>query len=199
MRKAIVVAALLAGASHGALADACADKFVRVLTGFQDMKPTRARIVSQMKGQPATENDFLSVSADHYMAKPTKPKGPWVLTYDGAMYQSSDAGQTWQKLRSFDKDKQKAASRKSVQAQAATVRNAVCGEAMLDGVKHETLEADTTNPAPATFEIHTKYWVDRGNGDFVTRADTTMKTSAYEIVTSQTWQRADGLTLPKPE
>lgn len=199
MRKTIVAAALLAGSSHLALADACADKFVRVLTGFQNMKPTRAHIVSQMKGQPATENDFLSVSADHYMAKPTKPKGPWVLTYDGAMYQSSDEGKTWKKLRSFDKDKQKAASRKSVKAQAATVRNAVCGEAMLNGVKHETLAADTTNPAPAKFEIHTKYWVDRGNGDFVTRADTTMKTSAYEIVTSQTWQRADGLTLPKPE
>ena len=199
MREVIVAAALLAGSSHLALADACADKFVRVLTGFQDMKPTQAHIVSQMKGQKATENDFLSVSADHYLAKPTKPKGPWILTYDGAMYQSSDQGKSWKKIRSFDKEKQKAASRKSVQAQAATVRNVVCGEEMLNGVKHETLEADTTNLKPAKFEIHTKYWVDRANGDFVTRADTTMKAANYEIVTSQTWQPAAGLTLPKPE
>jgi len=199
MRIAIVAAALLAGSSQLAFADACADKFVRVLTGFQTMKPTAAHIVSQMKGQPATENDFLSVSPDHYMAKPTKPKGPWVLTYDGAMYQSSDEGKTWQKIRSFDKEQQKAASLKSVKAQAETVRNAVCGEAMLNGVKHETLEADTANPAPAKFEIHTKYWVDRGNGGFVTRADTTMKAANFEIVTSQTWKRDDGLTLPKPK
>lgn len=199
MRKTIVAVVLLAGSGHAALADACADKFVQVMTHSQKMKPAQARIVTRMKGQPDSENEFLSVSVDHFMVKPIKPEGPWYLTHDGVRYQSSDEGKTWQKQQSFDKAQAIADGIKLAKAQAATVRNAVCGEEMLDGVKHETLEADTTNAAPVKFDIHTRYWVDRGHDNFVTRSDTTIKTGSYESLTIQTWKRADGLTLPKPE
>ena len=199
MRRAVVAALLLAGFIQPGLADPCADKFVAVLTHSQKMKPAQAHIVTRMKGQPDGENEFLSVSADHFMVKPTKPKGPWYLTYDGVRYQSSDEGKTWQKQQSFDKAQAKADGIKLLTSQAATVRNAVCSEEMLDGVKHETLAADTTNLAPMKFEIHTKYWVDRAHDNFVTRSDTTMKTDSYEILTIQTWKPADGLTLPTPK
>lgn len=192
---ALAATPLAAGAAR---ADACADRFVAVLTGFDKPRPVESRLVNQMKGQQPTENDFLSASPDHYLVRMTKPKGPWYLTHDGAMYQSDDDGKSWKKLRSFDKDKQKATNRENVQRQAATVRNAACGEATLDGVKHETLEADTTNTTPTAFEIHTKYWVNRADGNFVTRSETRMVTQAYEVFTVQTSKPAEGLKLPVP-
>jgi hypothetical protein len=132
------------------------------------------------------------------MVKMTNPKGDWILTYDGTMYQSSDEGKTWKTIRSFDKNETRASGIKSVKEQAGTVRNAKCGEEALDGVKHEMLEADTTNLA-AEFDVHTKYWVNRGDDDFVTRADMTMKTDSYEVFTRQVWKPAPGLTLPVPK
>lgn len=199
MRKTIVMALLLLVPAGPGLADDCADKFAQVLVNSQNMKPTQARTLSGVKGGAQNESEFLSVSRDHYMTKPTKPKGPWVLAFDGGRYQSSDEGKSWKKFQSFDKAAEKAGALKTVKAQAASVRNAVCGKEELDGVMHETLEADTTNPAPNAFEIHTKYWVNRDAGDFVTRADMTMKMSGMEMLTSQTWKEAPGLTLPKPE
>jgi hypothetical protein len=62
IRTAIAVASLLMASTCAALADDCADKFARVLTNSGKMKPNAAHIVSQMKGQPATENDFLSLA-----------------------------------------------------------------------------------------------------------------------------------------
>ena len=199
MRNLSVTAILLLVSAGPGLADDCADKFAQVLIGSQNMKPAQAHMVSRMKGQRPSESEFLTVSPDHYMTRPTIPKGPWVLAFNGARYQSSDAGKSWQKIQTFDKDKARADAIKTVKGQAGTVRNAVCGEEELDGVLHETLEADTTNPAPNKFEIHTKYWVNRNAGDFVTRSDTTMKTSTFEMFTTQTWKKAPGLTLPKPQ
>jgi hypothetical protein len=199
MRNAFAAASLLLASTYPGLAEECADNFVRVLTNSGKMKPNQAHMVSQMTGQPVTENDFLSVAWDHYMVKPTKPKGPWILTYDGTMYQSSDEGKTWKTIRSFDKNETRASGIKTVKEQAGTVRYAVCGEEELDGVKHETLEADTTNLTPSKFELHTKYWVNRNADDFVTKADTRMKGDGYEVVTTQTWKPAPELTLPIPK
>ena len=156
-------------------------------------------MVSQMNGQPPSESEFLTAAWDHYMTRPTNPKGPWLLAYNGARYQSADEGKTWQKIQSFDKDKERANAIKAVKTQAGTVRDAVCGKEKLNGVMHETLEAKTTNLTPSKFDIHSKYWVNREANDFVTRADTTMKMSGMEIVTKQIWKAAPDLTLPKPK
>lgn len=196
MRTTIVAVALLLISAAPGRSDTCAEKFTRVLTGYENKMPVKSHIVSEMKGQPPSENDFLSVSWQHYMTKTTK--GPWYLTYDGTMFQSSDEGKSWTKVRSFDKDKTRAAGMATVKAQAGTVRNAVCGEEALDGVAHDTMEADTTNLTPQKFEIHTKYWVNRKTG-FVSKTITRMTAPTYEIHTTQISSPADGLTLPVPE
>jgi hypothetical protein len=199
MRTLNFAAFLLLASTQSGLADDCADRIAQFVIGSVDSVPAEGHIISEIKGQPKTENDFVTVSWKHYLYKPTVPAGgPWLLTYDGTTYQSADEGESWKKLYSFNLEDTRAASIKTVTEQASTIRNAACGEEALDGVVHDVLEADMTNLAPQTFEIHSKYWINRDTG-FVAKAATLVKSDSFESSTIQTWRLADGLTLPIPE
>lgn len=199
MRAGTIAAFLLLASTSPGLADDCADRIARFVIGSVDAKPAEGHIISEIKGQPTTENDFVTASWKHYLYRPTVPAGgPWLLTYEGTTYQSSDQGESWKKLYSFDMDETRAAGIKTVSEQASTIRNATCGEEALDGTVHDTLEADMTNISSMTFEIHSKYWVNRDTG-FVAKAVTKMTADGFESLTTQTWKLAEGLTLPIPE
>ena len=182
-----------------ALADDCRDRVVKLVIDSMTVKPSQGHLTSEIKGGQSTENTFEIAAWDHMLFKSIKPaNAPWTLTYKGAMYQSSDAGKSWRKVHSFDAKEQRAIQVKNVTAQANSARNAVCGEEALNGVMHDVLEADMTYPKPRSFDIHSKYWVNRNTG-FVSKAVSRMSSKNFESVTTQTWMPAEGLVLPLPK
>lgn len=197
MRMAATALMVLAGAQAAAAND-CAARIAGLLTGSLDPQPTRARIVTETKGQPAVENEMLMRSWEHYLYKPVSPQGPWLLTFDGVTYQSADEGGSWTKAYEFDKEETRRTGIAMVEGQAASIRNAVCGEEKIDGVVYDTLRAAMTNPPPHTFEISSQYWVEKATG-FVARAETLMKSESFESLTRQNWQPAPDLELPLPK
>ena len=199
MLRFVFFVTLVFASSMPAFADDCRDRVVKLVIDSMTVKPSKGRLISEIKGGQSTENTFEMTAWNHTLFKSVKPaKAPWTLTYKGAMYQSSDKGKSWRKVHSFDAEKQRATQVKNVTAQAKSARNAVCGEEKYGDVMHDVLEADMTFPGPNSFDIHNKYWVDRKSG-FVAKAVSRMKSKNFENVTTQTWVPAEGLSLPIPK
>lgn len=200
MRKAIATAFILLVSARPGLAEDCGEKLSRLLVEWLEPRaPASAMMTVETKGQPTTKNEFLHLDWDRYMVKTIEPAGgPWYLTLDGTTWQSADAGKTWVKAYSFDKDDTRAKGNEITRQQAGTVENAVCGGEELDGVMHETIEADMTNTTNMVFHIHSKYWINPDNG-FVTRTTTRMTSDNFDSFTTQDWTPAPDLALPSPE
>lgn len=200
MQKALAAVAIVIATALPAAADDCRDRFARYLLATIDARtPGKAHIVTEIKGGPATENEFLFVSQDHHMHKTLKPAGvAWTLTYKGAMYTSSDEGKTWSKKLSFDAAKRRAETEAIMKDQAASARNTKCGEDVIDGRPHDTFDTELGNTKVPGMETQAKYWVDRQSGQ-TTRSISTMKGGGIESRSTQNWQTVPDLQLPVPQ
>ncbi|MFN0262704.1 hypothetical protein ACKTEK_02385 [Tepidamorphus sp. 3E244] len=199
-RPAIAAAFVTAFLATPAMAEECAGKVARLMVEWTEFRePTVSKMEVVTEGQGKTHSEFAQSAWDHYLYKPTEPAGgPWYLTHDGTMYQSTDEGGSWVALHSFDKQDTREKNIASVEAQAQTVENAVCGEETLDGVAHETLEADTHMSEPTEVHTHAKYWVNKETG-FVSKSIITMQQPGFQSTTTQVASPAPDLTLPLPE
>lgn len=200
MKPAGLAAVLALASIVPASADECRDRFARYLESTIDSRrPGKAHIVTEIKGGPTTENEFLFVSQDHHMHKTMKPAGvAWTLTYMGAMYISADEGKTWTKKLDFDRAKRRAETETMLKTQAASARNTVCGEDVIDGRPHDTYEADIGDNKIMPIEAHAKYWVDRKTGE-TTKTVSVMKGSGIESRSTQNWQPDPSMSLPMPK
>jgi hypothetical protein len=63
---------------------------------------------------------------------------------------------------------------------------------------HDIVEADYDTPQNFKSENHHKYWVNRKSG-FISKATYNIKGKGFESFTTQTSQKAPGLTLPTPK
>ena len=198
-RKATILTALLLSAPGPALADECLERFIAMYVGALDRNHGRAHIVTEIKGQPRTENVFEIVAWDHTMTRVTVPAGsPWVLTRGGTTWQSSDEGATWTKVREFDAEEARAAHIAMVKAQADTASNVVCGEEAVDGVTYETMSADLRNETAFKYEMSNKYWIDPASGQVV-KSTSHVTAEGFESFATQTWEFPEGLELPVVE
>jgi hypothetical protein len=203
-RPAISAALLLAATSLVALpshslADACHDRFVRLLVEGNGDGPVKIHATQEIKGAPPSTNYFYQTEPGHWMTETIEPAGqPWVLTYNNTMYTSADEGETWTVLRELDSVQNQDAADRGLRENAETVKNAKCGEEVLDGVAHDTVEADYTMVSAGGMENHTKYWVNRETG-YIDKTTYLMKSDAFESLTTQMIEKAPGLDLPKPE
>jgi len=189
---------LLALPAESTLAETCEERFVHLLVDGNDEGAVKIHATQEIKGGPTTKNWFLQVSPGHWMSEPIEPPGqPWVLTYDNAMYTSTDGGKSWTKLRDTDSAGDAATSKANLRENAKTTRNAVCGEETVDGNAYETVEADYDTLQNFKTENHFKYWVEPASG-FIARATYAMKGNGFESFTTQLIERAPGLTLPTP-
>ena len=194
--KWIAAAALLLASSTPALAEDCAERVARLhVWWYENPEPGIGHVVSETKGQPATDGEMHFVANGHYMLKQFVPAGGWYLTHDGTTWQSTDEGASWKKLYSFDQEDTWQKGLETVKQQASTVRNAVCGEDVIDGETVDTLEADMTNTINATYEIHDKYWVRRSDERAV-RTETLTTGLGPDTFFTQTWTKAPDLTIP---
>lgn len=199
MRLAFAALALLLASTQPGLADPCKEKFAQLLIHGNGDQPAIIRITSEPKGGQVSKNDFFFKTTGHWMTVMTEPANqPRTLAYNNKMYTSSDGGKTWKKVREMNSEQNRLNNIKNQEANAKTVKNAVCGEEMLDGVLHDTVEADFDTVQQYKSSNHYKYWVNRDTGR-ITKSTYDTKTSNYESFTTQLIEAAPDLTLPTPE
>lgn len=184
-------------AATPAAADDCVDRIAAIVTDRSVDQPVEARIVTETKGQPTITNDFLIAEPGHTMFRPVDPAGmPWTLTVAGTMYNSTDGGESWTAVHSFDPDAQAAAEEAALAAQAETIANAVCDSEEVDGTTYDRLSAEMK--MQGGFDVASTWWVDPATG-FVARTESRMTGNGFDSFVTQEWQPAPGLTLPVPE
>lgn len=194
----LIAAAAFVGTPAKAAAETCDKQVAGMLLQASERAPAQGMMRTETKGQDPMTSEFLYQTPDHYLYKPVDPADtPWTLTHDGAMYQSSDKGQTWNRIHTFDPEQSKAQAAVSLESQIATIRDAVCGTEELDGLQYNVMEATMTSKGSYTFDIRSKYWVD--DGGFVVQATSLMTGEGFESFVTQTWIRPEIMDLPIPE
>ncbi|KPB01806.1 hypothetical protein [Ahrensia marina] len=180
-------------------ADDCRDRFTRLLIHGNGDEPVKIHVTQEIVGGQTSTNYFYQSEPGHWMTEMLVPKSqPWVLTHDNVMYSSQDKGESWTELRMLDSGNNQANAKDGLREDAKTANNAVCGEDTLDGVVHDTVEADYLSQRGAVTEVHAKYWVDRESG-YITKTFYHMKNNGFESMTTQLIERAPDLILPVPE
>lgn len=198
MKRFGIVTVMLVAFAQSGQAETCRDKFIRLTEIGNGETPAKIHITTQMKKGGSSKNDFWFVSSDHYMTIVPGAKPQWVLTYNNTMYMSLDEGKSWKKIRTLDSKQNKDTTRKHQAENAKTVKNAVCGKEDIDGVMHETVEADITILQNINTDYHNKYWLDPKTGQAV-KVVYDSKSKTYPSITTQIIERAPGLTLPMPK
>ena len=196
VKTILLAAALLHLGGSVAMADACLDRFVEILTDRSDKGPVKAHVIQENAGAPAMENYHYSTSRDHWMTETIKPAGmAWSLGYKNVLYTSTDKGKTWQRVRTLEDEQ---STLKALRENARTARNAVCGKEDLDGVSHDTVEGDYTYRQNLKIEYHNKYWIDPETG-FIRKSVYTFTAKNFKGRVVQLMEKAPGLSLPVPE
>jgi len=137
---AIVLAALAVAPS--ARAENCTEKFVRLLINGNPDTPVVIGVVQTVNGGTPSKSTFSQLKLGHWMTATIEPANmQWTLGYNNSMFTSADKGKTWKKIRDMDSAKNKENGEQNRRENAKTVRDATCGDEVLDGVKHETVEA----------------------------------------------------------
>lgn len=197
--RTVFAACLLLASVTNAHAETCREKFIRLLTGATSHEePVKIHVTQEIKGGPASVNYNYQASAGHWMSEMVTPAGGlWTLVYNDVMYTSADKGKTWKKLRALDSQKNNEGASKMLRNAADTVENASCATEDLNGVPHETVEADYAYVAHKT-EHHDKHWINPQTGK-ITKSTRITRNANFESKTTQLIEPAPGLQLPTPE
>ncbi len=198
MKTAFYSALLILLSFTPTLAESCKDKFIRVLTDQSDKGPTKIHVTQEIKGGAKTTNYHYSLNEGHWMSEMITPANmAWTLVHNNTMYMSTDKGKSWKKVRDMNSNQNKKAAVANLKANAKTAKNAKCGKEELNGVMHETVEADYETLQNFKSENHNKYWINPKTG-YISKAFYKMKAKNFESATTQLIEPAPKLTLPKP-
>ncbi|MEM9471593.1 MAG: hypothetical protein AAGA00_06530 [Pseudomonadota bacterium] len=199
MRSFFATTAMLLVTAQAAHANPCQERFAQLLIHGNGDRPSIIRITTEPKGGQVSKNDFFFKATGHWMTVMTEPANqPVTLAYSNKMYTSSDDGKSWKKVRDMDSEKNRLDNIRNQEANAKTIKNAVCGEELLDGVVHDTVEADFDTVQQYKSSNRYKYWVNRDTGR-IAKSTYDSKSSGYESFTTQIIEDAPDLTLPTPE
>ncbi|MEZ5872222.1 MAG: hypothetical protein R3D32_10285 [Nitratireductor sp.] len=198
---AMMAAFLAVTAGSLAMAESCEEKFIRLTgEGSPDTGPVRLHIIQELKGFPRMENYNYSMGGDVMasMSEPIEPKNSiWSLFLGTRMYTSMD-GKSWQFVRELDAASDPGAVRETQRNDAKTSENIVCGEEMLDGIAHETLEGDYKSSGLQGQGVHQKYWINRET-QWMSKVTTHSVANGVEADFTQIIEPWPDLVLPKPE
>lgn len=196
--KRAIAALLLIAFTQPLHAESCKEKFARLLSDVSSKGPVRIHLTQSIKGGMTSTNYNYQTGDGDWMTEMIDPKNmQWSLVRNNVLYSSSDQGKTWKKIRVMD-DAMSNDDVKKVQEEAAsTATNEKCGSEELDGVMHETVEADYSNLKYKT-EHHQKYWVDPKSG-WITKTTMETKQGAFESSVIQIIEKAPDLSLPSPK
>lgn len=197
MKTVISGALYLLASIQVANADSCADKFIALFVQADQGLPTKAFNTTEFKGAPPMTNEFHFLSQNHNLSVPINPPLPWVLTYDGSMYQSSDRGSTWTKVRDLDTPAPEVVLEQKL-SDAKSLRNTECVEEDIEGVSFQRIAGDITLTQGMTTENRYTYWVREDDG-FIAKATYDTKAPNFEMKITQDLEPAPDLQLPLPE
>ncbi|MEM7636386.1 MAG: hypothetical protein AAF299_17600 [Pseudomonadota bacterium] len=199
MRLTLAASVILLATTKPGLADPCKEKFAQLLIHGNGPHPVTIRITTEPKGGKVSRNDFFFKATGHWMTVMTEPSNqPITLAYNNKMYTSADKGKSWKKVREMDSEKNRLDTIRNQEENAKTIKNATCGEEMLDGVAHDTIEADFDTVQQYKSSNHYKYWVNRESG-WITKVTYDSKSAGYESFTTQLLEKTPDLKLPMPE
>lgn len=197
MRSAALAAVFFTGSVAVAAADACQDRFTELYMALDQGVPTKALNTTEFKGSPPMTNEFHYLNDGHHMTVPISPPQARTLTYENVMYQSSDEGATWTKVRDLDASQNAEGAIAAKAENAKTIRNAACGEEDLNGVAVDTVAADLTVSQGMVTENRYTYFVRRDDG-FIVKAIYDTKAPNFEMKVTQEIEKAPDLELPTP-
>ncbi len=191
-------AAILMLTGQSATADPCRVAFMKVKTDIKPASATRSRIVSLTNGKNPSTAMHLNNGSGDWMSYPTDPpNGPWSLQVGKVLYVSSDQGKTWTKARDMnDPGHDPDVVRKEVADAAAAAENLTCGTDEMDGLRHETFEADVNYPK-MNMKAREKLWL-HPETRRVVKSRIIMRMSGMEVETTQFTEYLPELGLPKP-
>jgi len=196
MKTSIIAAFILFAGIQSVVAEGCEEKFIRLMTDRTTSEPTKILVTQEIKGGVKTVNWNYQDGKGNWLTEMVEPaNAQWSMGLNNVLYSSADKGKTWTKVR--DMDTQNEVHQKSLDERAATIKNAVCQEAEIDGVIHETIEADYKMLGSFKADIHDKFWVNT-TSNYVSRLETTMKNTAFESFVVQELQPAPDLVFPTP-
>jgi hypothetical protein len=197
MKTLLIAAMAFFVGGGGAFGETCTERFIQLMTDRTTKEPTKVLVTQQMKGGMKSVNWNYQDGKGNWLTEMVEPaNAQWSMGLNNVLYSSTDKGKSWTKVR--DMEAQNDAHQKSLDERAATVENAVCGTAELDGVVHDTVEADYKMLGSFEADIHDKFWVNQESG-YVPRLETTMKNTTFESFLIQLLEPAPDLVFPNPE
>lgn len=197
MRRAIA-ALLLIVTLQPAHAETCREKFVGVFTDRTGKGPVKIHVTQTMKGGPTTKNYSYQTGDGDWMTEMIEPANmQWSMARNNVLYSSADKGKTWKMIRALGDAKSPEEVKKDLETTTSTVKNEACGSEELDGVMHETVEADYAMVKFKT-EHHEKFWVNSKTG-WISKSVMQTQMSGFESSVTQIIEKAPNLTLPSPK
>lgn len=196
--KPAIAAILIVLTALPASAETCRDKFVKLFTDRSSKGGVKIHVTQEIKGGMTMKNYNYQAGADHWMTEMIEPANmQWTLVYNNVMFTSSDKGKTWKKIRALDSAHSQEATQKKLNEAAATIANAKCGTEEIDGVLHDTVEADYDYPAYKSSH-HDKYWINPDTG-WISKSAMKTTQASFESLTTQLIEPAPDLKLPTPK
>jgi hypothetical protein len=152
---------------------------------------------SKITGQkPFINTNVYDPATGNWLSEMIEPASmPWSMVIGKAMYASSDQGKSWKKIRDTDEQHSPEAVRKAIEDNMKTAKNAKCGFEDLDGIRHETLEAEYT--AQGNIAVQDKHWIHPETRRTV-KSWSLMKQAGFETETTQVIEYLESYTFPTP-
>ncbi len=196
--KRAIVAVLFGLVAQPSLGETCQERFTRLFIDRAPKGPITIHVTQKLGAAAATVNENHQIDSGHWMSRMIEPANhPWTLAYGKGLYASTDQGKSWKKVRDLDSQQAFDDAIARLKEQAKTVRNATCDTDAIDGVAHDTVEAEYDNAAQKSTHKD-RFWVNKATG-WVSKATSWSKYPAFEMTLSQLISPAPDLKLPKPE
>lgn len=198
--KPLMFAFIFVATTGSAFADPCHDRFTELLVnGNQEMGAVRIHITQEIVGGQTSVNYHHSDGEGNGMTEMLEPAdSPWSLFLGDKMYMSTDKGENWKFINSFDAEKSRADMKSTLTNDAAAATGILCGEEEFDGTSHEVVEGTYASSMLDGAEIYNKYWVNKQTG-WISKSYSHTKSTGFESKTTQVIESVSNLTLPKPE
>lgn len=199
MKQIFFAAALMFATSQTSSADQCHDRFSDLLVNGNDYAgPVRLHITQEIVGARTTLNYHYSDGEGNGMTEMIDPvDDPWSLFVGDNMYMSTDKGNTWKFINSFDAEKNRENAKVALSNDLSSATDVKCGEEILDGTSYEIVEGNYIASAINGADIYEKLWVDPTSG-WIAKSYRHMRSPAFESKTTQVVEAAPEFVLPTP-
>lgn len=200
MMRLALLALILVTCTGSAFADSCQKRFADLLVnGNQKMGPVRLHITQEIIGGKTSLNYHHSDGDGNGMTEMIEPANdPWSLFLGNKMYVSTDKGNNWKYLSSYDAEKSRADTKSAMTKDVAKATQLSCGKEDFNGSPHEVVEGKYISSMVSGAEIYEKLWVDLKTG-WIAQSYRHIRSSGFESKTTQVVELSPNLKLPDPE